>query len=416
MGVDSWMIRFRAGRPGVAIVAVAAIGSMSVGSSQPPSAQPPLIRTAVDLVVVDVQVVDRSGRPVTSLRPEDFQVSIGGGRRRVVSAELIQHSSSAEPSGSRERAAATASPAAAAAESGRRFVIAIDEHSFRPAAARAAMQAAGRFIDNLQPADLVGLYTYPTGATYSDLTTDHAAVRRGLDRVVGVLDTPVMVYNLSKSEIVDISSGDNEALRRVAQRECRAMDMACSRGIYGEAISLAGMFEMQVTQSLGGLRQLIGGLAKLEGRKTVVLVSGGLFSSDRGTGRVNLSSEIQQIGRETAASNANLYVLHLDSSFIDAFSERRGPSPTLFRDSNSLAAGLEMIAGAAGGALFRVQAGTGDNAFQRVLRENSAYFLLGVEPEAKDRDGEPHVIDVRVRLRGATVRHRTVVTVPRAGS
>ena len=72
------------------------------------------------------------------------------------------------------------------------------------------------------------------------------------------------------------------------------------------------------------------------------------------------------------------------------------------------------MSGAAGGALFRVQAGTGENAFKRVIRENSAYFLLGVEPDPKDRDGSPHSIQVRVRTRGVTVRHRAVVTVPKS--
>ena len=142
-------------------------------------------------------------------------------------------------------------------------------------------------------------------------------------------------------------------------------------------------------------------------------MSGGLFTSDRATGRVNMASEIQQAGREAAASNTNIYVLHMDSSFIDAFSERRGPSPTLLRDSGALGAGLERIADTAGGALLRVQAGTGDTAFQRVLRENSAYYLLGVAPEPEDRDGDAHAIRVRVRLRGATVRSRAQVIVPR---
>ncbi|HSC25631.1 MAG TPA: hypothetical protein VLD67_00065 [Vicinamibacterales bacterium] len=128
-----------------------------------------------------------------------------------------------------------------------------------------------------------------------------------------------------------------------------------------------------------------------------------------------MTGEIHALGRQAAASNTNIYVLHMDSSFIDAFSERRGPSPTLLRDSGSLAAGLEMVSGAAGGTLIRVQAGTGDSAFQRVLRENSAYYLLGVEPQPDDRDGEAHRIQVRVRARGATVRSRTIVIVPRAG-
>ena len=90
-----------------------------------------------------------------------------------------------------------------------------------------------------------------------------------------------------------------------------------------------------------------------------------------------------------------------------------GITPTLFRDGNALAAGLENIAGAAGGGVFRVQAGNGDFAFDRVLRENSAYYLLSVEVEPGDRDGRAHAIKVQVSQRGATVRSRAVVVIPK---
>jgi hypothetical protein len=103
----------------------------------------------------------------------------------------------------------------------------------------------------------------------------------------------------------------------------------------------------------------------------------------------------------------------LDSSFIDAFATKRGITPALFRDGNALAAGLENIAGAAGGAVFRVQAGSGNAAFDRVLRENSAYYLLSVEVEPGDRDGRAHAIQVKASQRGATVRSRAAVLVPR---
>ena len=119
------------------------------------------------------------------------------------------------------------------------------------------------------------------------------------------------------------------------------------------------------------------------------------------------------MGREAARANTTLYALHMDTNFIDSFTQRGGPPSTLFRDTAALAAGLEQVAGAAGGAVIRIQGGTGDYAFDRVLRENSAYYLLGVELAPADRDGEPHGIKVRVRPRGATVRSRTTVIVPK---
>jgi VWFA-related protein len=395
------------------VVTIAAIFPVA-GAAQDP--QRPIIRTGVELIVVDVQVVDRTGYPETTLKPEDFEVTLDGDARRVVSAELVRHTSANIP-GARTGQRPAAARGGDAADEGRRFILAIDEHSFHPVDARAAMHTAERFIAQLQPDDLIGLYTYPTGAVQAPLTNDHAAVRRALDGVTGLLMLPTGPYTLSPAEIMDIASGDTEALGRVARRECSAGDVLCSRDIRNQAISAAGYLEAQVAQSLAGLRNLFDGLKQLEGRKTLVIVSGGLFTSDRGMGRVNMASEIQQVGRLAAGSNTNIYVLHMDASFLRAFSQRRGPSVvSLMRDSGTLAAGLEMLSGAAGGALFRIEAGTGDWAFQRVLRESAVHYLLGVQPLAEDRDGESHAIRVRVKDRELIVRSRTQVIIPKSGA
>jgi VWFA-related protein len=398
LGASSWRILVL----GAALLA---------GGAQDP--QKPVLRSGVELLVVDVQVIDRDGQPIATLRPEDFEVELGGKKRRVVSADLVRYGSAsgAAPAAPAPSAAIETAPVAPAAR--RQFILAVDEHSFRMASARAAMNAATRFVKRLEKTDLVGLYTYPTGTAHTDLTDDHAAVLKAIETVTGLLDPPLSQYKLSKSEITDIASGDTDVLTRIATRECGPSAFQCRKPILMEATALAGFLEMQIAQSLNGLRNLIDGLAKVEGRKILVLVSGGLFASDRGSGRVNMGSDIRDVGREAARSNTTLYALHMDTNFIDSFTQRGGPPSTLFRDTAALAAGLEQVAGAAGGAVIRIHGGTGDYAFERVLRENSAYYLLGVQLEPSDRDGEPHGIKVRVRPRGATIRSRTTVIVPK---
>jgi hypothetical protein len=103
-------------------------------------------------------------------------------------------------------------------------------------------------------------------------------------------------------------------------------------------------------------------------------------------------------------------------SFIESLSSRGGLRTSYFRDSNMAAAGLEIIAGTAGGAVFRVYGTSPDVAFDRVLRETSAHYLLGVDAGTQDRDGQARAIRVRVKRGGAQVRSRTSVIMPRAGS
>ncbi|HJR58541.1 MAG TPA: hypothetical protein VJ813_04060, partial [Vicinamibacterales bacterium] len=290
--------------------------------------------------------------------------------------------------------------------------LAVDEHSLHISNAMAAVNAAERFIDRLQPDDLVGLHAYPTGVAFHDLTTDHASVRRTVRKITGLYHEPASRLNLSPSEAIDIASNDRETQLAVFKREC-ASGGCNMNDVRNEAISFAGTIEMRVSQSIGGLRGLVRGLEAIPGRKTLVLVSGGLIFTDRGGGRANAAAEIASLGREVAAANLSVFALHLDWSFLEAISARRGLRLSYFRDSNMAATGLEMVAGAAGGAVFRVQGTSPDVAFDRVLRETSALYLLGVEASEADRDGRPHPIRVKVKRRGANVRSRTSVIIPR---
>lgn len=102
----------------------------------------------------------------------------------------------------------------------------------------------------------------------------------------------------------------------------------------------------------------------------------------------------------------------MDTRFLDAFSERR-VSHTIFRDENVFAAGLERVAAAAGGTVFRIRTGSGDPAFNRVLLETSAQYLLGLNVAPEDRSDRAQIIKVKVKTKGATVRHRMSVVIPR---
>jgi hypothetical protein len=173
---------------------------------------------------------------------------------------------------------------------------------------------------------------------------------------------------------------------------------------------------MTVTQSVGSLRDLVRAMAASPARKTLVLVSGGLISADQATGRLRLGSDIAQLGREAAAANLDLFALHLDWSFQEALFSRTGIRPSYLRDSTMAATGLELVAGTAGGTVIRVHGTSPDVAFDRVLRETSAHYVLGVAVDEADRDGRPHPIHVTVKRRGAQVRSRTevIVAAPRS--
>ncbi|HYN09035.1 MAG TPA: VWA domain-containing protein [Vicinamibacterales bacterium] len=368
-------------------------------------------KTAVDLVAVEVNVVDKDGKPIEDLKPEDFEVWISQRPRKVVTIDRRSYGSTAPaPPAAPIPGDNRAQPSAPSAR--RMFVLAVDEHSLQAGSAMAAMSAAERFIDKLQPDDLVGVYAYPTGTAKHDLTTDHGAAKRTLRNIMGLRVEPEGRFHMSLSEIIDCANGDPQVLRNVLQRECRGG--GCSiNDIRQEAIGLVGFLEMTVTQSVGALRGLARGLGETPGRKILVLVSGGLISTDHMRGRLNSSAEITEFGREAAAANLDVFALHLDWSFQEALSSKGGLRLSYFRDSNMAATGLEMVAGTAAGRVIRVRGTSPEVAFDRVLRETSAHYLLGVECSEEERDGRPHPIRVRVKRKGAEVRSRSEVIIPR---
>ena len=60
------------------LLLTAATGAWLGATTTSVRSQQPTFRAATDLIAVDVQVVDADGRPLTRLRPDQFEVSIHG--------------------------------------------------------------------------------------------------------------------------------------------------------------------------------------------------------------------------------------------------------------------------------------------------------------------------------------------------
>jgi VWFA-related protein len=381
--------------------------------------QAPVFKAGVDLVAIDVSVVDKAGTPLRSLTADQFTVTVDGRPRRVLSAELVDYLRQREGSERDDTGEADSGQAFSSNEkpwrpsrSGRLFYLLVDQASFRPGAANAVIAATRRFVQALQAGDRVGLVAFPGPGPSIAATADHAAVRIALSSLVGT-NLPIRSVNsmgLSLSEAADIDASDTNAFTTIVRRECGNLRgvllSSCSERVREEARGVALDAGVQTRSALGDMSQILQALAVVEERKTIVLVSGGLPSSDRSTGTFNLPVEIAEVAREATRANANVYVLHLDTAFLDAFSSNeRQLSRTVGRDSTISGGGLDTLAGASGGTLLRVTS-EASLALDRVLRETSASYVLGLEPLDRDQDGKPHQVRVDVKVPGAQVRAR----------
>ena len=384
------------------------------GPQQPQEPAPGRIRVAVDVIPVDVQVIDRSGKPVADLGPEKFAVTINGRRRRVVSAEQIRTDGG---EGSVNAGGAGNVP-------GRVVMLAVDCISFDATASRDVIQSVREFVRGLQPDDYVGLSAYPNGSEIAP-TTDHAAVLRALNTVVGQRDGPGFGrFNLRPTDIIDMSRdiamGNGPTLEAMVAREC-GEDPAptCRVQLLSEASSTSLYYEGLGTASMGMLRTLVTQMKSYPGRKTLLLVSGGMIASDRPGGRPDIGSLGLLVGKAAAAANTAIYTLFVDSSLHDRFGAetRRADrsSDNRARDSAVMSRWLEQFSGAAGGALYTVFVGNASAALARIQTELSSYYLLGVEPGEEDRDGRTHEVSVKLRQPNLTIRGRRFVMIPKRG-
>ena len=378
----------------------------------------PTFRSGVDLVAVDVQVVDRDGKPMPALTIADFDVRIDGRKRAVVSADLVSYDA-----GIVGKAAppAVAKIAPAVPTPGRLFIVAIDEGGLMPGDAMVAREASRRFLKKLGPADYVGVFKVPIFERLLNLTKNHEEASKVFDRITGSYVPFRGQFNMLPSEMIDINAGDRDTFQIVTQRECDPSDPTCPAAVQNEARIMASYAEAEAANRVLGLRLLLDELRKMPDRKTLVLISGGMLSSDHGAARPDVSNLMQQLGMQAAAANTSLYVLHMDGSFFDGMNragwkpQPPGAPPLMARasrDGEVYAMGLERLADAARGGYIRIQAGTPDYAFDRVLRETSAYYLLAVAPEDRDRNGRLHFLRVGVNAKGATVRSKSHVFIP----
>ncbi|MEW5983212.1 MAG: VWA domain-containing protein [Acidobacteriota bacterium] len=399
-------------------------------------AQSPVFKTGVDVIVIDAAVVDRSGGPVADLTPEDFEVQIDGRVRRVSSAQFLSYTSRSaapEPTGGADpdlpaEAGYASNESPANAGTGRRFVVlAVDQGSFPATGARAAMMAASRFVDGLLSTDRVALTTFPQPGPAVAFTGDHDAIKRGLAQVAGWAEPlPRTDPLMSLAEGLGIAQNDQRMLDQVSDRECSAltslggrvtaeMIAACRERLRLSVSAVVQYATRQALVSLRGLQRAIAPLGAISAPKTLVLVSASLVGG-RYEPLLGTEEEIRMVERLAAATQTRLFVLHVETGFFDALGvERQRVAGIGQPDVDAMASGLIQLADATAGSVQRL-VGSSDVPFERVAREMSGQYLLGVEPSEAERDGLPHKIRVRVRRPDVTVRSRAEFVIPAAAS
>jgi VWFA-related protein len=367
----------------------------------PPSAQQapaPAFRSNVSVVVVDVVVRDRAGAVVRGLTARDFDVREDNRPQEVRSFDF-EEVTTAPPAAAApallQRADNAAPPAAAPAPlrnealAGRRLLVLLfDLSSMQPDELDRAGQAAVEYVDRqMTSADLVAVATIDTTLeVLTDFTSDHQALKQALSHFTAVdgvaFETPG----------TDTAATDES----------------------GDAAAAGAEYDVFNNDArLRAIKTLADALAPVEQKKAILYFSSGMARSG-GDNQVELRAAT------SAAVRANVSLYPVDTRGLQAvvpggdatrgstfgtaaFSGRgvRGQFDRLQASQET----LQTLASDTGGRAFTDSNAFGD-AFTQVVRDTSAYYLIGYSSTNDVKDGRFRRISVRVKRPDLRVEHR----------
>jgi VWFA-related protein len=386
---------------------------------------PPRFESDVDLVAVDAFVVDKDGRPVSDLKPGEFTARVDGKPRSVVSVRFVETAPrSADPAAP----TAVGAPSAVPRVEGRRVVIVIDREELGVGAAQNAVDAASAFVAEMGPADRAALFSISSGPRM-DFTGDKPALLAAIAKVgparqpfiseftIDLTEAVVLVQAPARSPLLKRECSQYSRWGRAGQRgepdptlltatgEEQPKEMEqCARRVEMEARRQVEEHQRSVENRLHALEAICEALALVPGPKVLALVSGGL-TSVMSAGGPDVINRMRRIADTAAAARITFYAIYLSQRHEVLSAERSREYRTPEGDRQMRAEGLETLTGMNGGHMYEVMA-SARGAFERLDRETSGYYLLGLAPEKRDRDGKPHDIDVKVLRSGVDVRAR----------
>jgi VWFA-related protein len=376
------------------------------GASLTAASQQPVFRSSTSLVEVDVIVKDRDDRFVSGLTADDFEILEDGKAQPIQHFYLVTQT----PNGGGEPKSEVVLPRSPDQMSRRAFVLMLDGDHLSPGYISRVKKAAMDFVtDHLRPLDLAGVYV--NGALWNGRLTSHRQeLLDGIRSLTPAFETPETRMTPlvdwprvhSVFDAIRIESGDRALLEDLAHRNCTEEPEHCAREGGREFVEdrLQSKSQRFVDDSrraantmAKALSYISRNLARLPGRKTVVMFSEGFFVED-------LRTVLPQIAGEAARAGITIYTINARGTenvggrtFADA-AVRDVPDE-----------GLDILSAETGGVSFR-HTDNYANALNTVAADTSTYYVLAYSPQNAALDGKFRRIELRTKWNGLKIRAR----------
>ncbi len=366
------------------------------GTPQSPS-QPPTFKSGVEYVEVDAIVTTSQGQIVRDLAQKDFEILEDGRRQEMTTFALVDIP--IERYDGVRAAAPPLDPDVTTNEhpEGRVYVLVLDELHIAAGEAARAKTAAKQFIARLGANDLMAVvHTAGADTASQEFTNSQNRLLAAVDKSVA---RGLASATASRNESAFMTDGrdtsDHDDLERAADAQT----------------------------TLRVVRDVANWFATVHGRrKAILLMSGGIdypMTLVGDAGAPNRPTDMVRTAAQEAidaAMRSNVSVYGIDpggltggddvgTNYFAPGSASLGPRASereLRMNQESLRQLSEETGGIA--VVGRNDLGT---AFDRIVADNSAYYVLAYRPPASKRDGKFHKITVRVDRPGLITRARS---------
>jgi VWFA-related protein len=388
----------------------------SVLAQERPPAAPPVFRATTELVQVDAVVTDKDGRYVTDLTADDFEIVEDGEKRpisnfRYVALQPVPSAASVSlPESGTARDAAMARPPADVAA----MAIVVDDFSLSfESTSRTRRLLYGVVDERLAAGELLAvLHTSGGLGNLQQFTTDKRLLHAAIDGLsANLAGRGRMEAAALKADLAAASRGEDAPQPRGPP----SLDAFTTPQLEAFLANVNRARQVQLSLStLTALERVVEGLARLPGRKSMLVLSEG-FSFVGPDDIARVPDRLREL--TDAANRAGVVIYTLDPGGLrtllpqaaDAAQTPPPPSEASAR-RRELRRGLDTLAEDTGGLAI---ADTNDlaGAVRRVVADRQGYYLLGYEPDAArflTPDDKPrfHRIRVAVKRRGLRVRSR----------
>ena len=416
-----------------------------------------VVRVTTNLVQIDALVTDKNGRQITDLQPEEFEVFQDGRVQKVTNVSYIStrppttttEAPTTKPGVVAKSTAPPVPPVSLRPDQVRRTIaLIVDDLGLSFVSTAFVRRTLTKYInEQMQPGDLVAIIRTSAGAgALQQFTADKRQLLAAVDQVRwypmgrGTIAAFAPIQPNAVAQAANTlggSSGGDRAAADARQLSEKTESQQEDLGQLREEAFAVG--------TLGAVNYVVGGLEKLPGRKTVVLLSDGfkLFTGIKQGFRLQSNSDqpgindrdapsltpntgiLEALRKLTDAANrASVVIYTMDTRGLETVSltaEDNVSDKSADRIEEQLLdrrqefvdtqAGLAYLARLTGGLAIQNENDL-NRGLQRVLDDQAGYYLIGYRPDESTFDPKTgradfHKIVVRVNRPDARVRSRS---------